>query len=109
MQPHDDHLDHPQPCGACENGNRLVTDAWARQEAGIPQDADLDVLRRVAAGNDETPGDSVLADRLAKYAALANTAYPCPTCRPAQFARWRNGCFAPNHNRKVCQLCQAGR
>lgn len=31
--------------------------------------------------------------------------FPCPKCRPAQFLRWQNGCFRPNHKAATCELC----
>jgi hypothetical protein len=50
----------------------------------------------------ETPA----VDILARYAKALNTVFPCPTCRPDQFARWRNGCYRPGHQPKRCKLCK---
>lgn len=30
---------------------------------------------------------------------------PCIFCRPNVHARWRNGCFRPNHVRLQCGMC----
>ena len=50
--------------------------------------------------------EQAVADQWAKYRAALNTVFPCPTCRPKQFARWRNGCYRPNHVPKRCRLCK---
>lgn len=49
--------------------------------------------------------DTTLLDMWGKYRAALNTVYPCPTCRPNQFHRWRHGCYTANHQRKRCRLC----
>lgn len=82
----------------CTGGFREVTEVYARQEAGIPQDADMDAYRRAAI---DTPEHAAWC----KFAAIANSVYPCPTCRPGQFKKWRNGCYQPNHHRKTCRTC----
>lgn len=113
----------------CQNGQRMVTDVWARQEAGIHPQADVAALeqqaRRIADlrgeanahlgetdGNGQArypmPDDTALAliEQMAKYRAALNTVFPCPTCRPKQFARWRHGCWRPNHVASRCRLCK---
>lgn len=109
--PEDDH----KHCD-CRNGQREVTDVWARQEAGIPRDADLAALRqqatleraeldRARAAHEPLPETPTLA-LLAKYASARSTVFPCPTCRPAQFRRWRHGCYRPGHVARTCKLCR---
>lgn len=106
-------------CG-CRNGQREVTDVWARQEAGIARDADLVELERAArlAGEQQRmhslhptdpnypAPDPTPIEQWGKYRAALNTVFPCPTCRPKQFARWRHGCFGPNHVAKRCRYCK---
>lgn len=115
-------------CG-CMNGQRMVTEVWARQEAGIGPRDDLAELERRAKeithlraeanahlgetdgeGNPRYPmppeSDLALIEQLAKYRAELNTVFPCPTCRPKQFARWRHGCYRPNHVASRCRLCK---
>lgn len=118
----------------CRAGMRPVTDVWARQEAGIPRDADLtapavdatqDELEAMAAAG-SLPAQAVIeraavaaalvakeprpetpaVDRLAAYTQALNTVFPCPTCRPGQFARWRHGCYKLGHQPKRCKLCK---
>lgn len=114
---------------SCRNGQRPVTEVWARQEAGIPRDADLASLEARARDaaevraiahqhlgelhGDGTPkyplppaDDLALIEQMAKYRAALNTVFPCPSCRPAQFARWRHGCYRPNHVAKRCRMCK---
>mgnify|MGYP000553040861 CR=1 FL=1 len=108
---------------SCRNGQRQVTDVWARQEAGIAPAADLAALEREATRIAQarlahhehrqdpnwplpTEAEQAVADQWAKYRAALNTVFPCPTCRPKQFARWRNGCYRPNHVPKRCRLCK---
>lgn len=103
-------------CG-CLNGQRMVTDVWARQEAGIPRDADLPAIEAEVAEiqalyasldwkEQATPTERLLIEQVAKYRAALNTVFPCPTCRPKQFARWRRGCYRPNHQAARCRLCK---
>lgn len=114
----------------CVDGMRHVTDVWARQEAGIDRDADLEALRAQAAteraaledarmrrarGVRDPDGklpeipDTPTIDTLATYARALNTVFPCPTHRPDQFRRWRNGCWRPGHRAKSCRLCNPGK
>ena len=110
----------------CRNGMRDVTEVFARQEAGVPRDMDLDWLQRQAhtigqallaaeqhRGQTTADGqplypmpDLALLELWAKYRAMLNTVYPCPTCRPQQFHRWRHGCYRTNHARSRCKLCR---
>jgi hypothetical protein len=113
---------------------RPVTDVWARQEAGIPRDADLTppavdadqaTLEAMAAAGSlparaalergavaaalaakEPRPETPAVDLLAAYSQALNTVFPCPTCRPAQFARWRHGCYKVGHQPKRCKLCK---
>ena len=87
------------PC-ECDNGFRPVTEAYARQEAGIAQDADLAAYRAAPLGTDE-------ADRWSKFWTVLNSVFPCPSCRPRQFERWHHGCFRPGHVAKRCNLCKS--
>lgn len=41
----------------------------------------------------------------ANTAALANTVYPCRTCRPQQFARWVQRHYSPGHDPHNCEGC----
>lgn len=118
-------------CG-CMNGQRMVTEVWARQEAGIGPHDDLVALRARAreialvradanAHLSELDGDGqprypmppdsdlALIEQMAKFRAALNTVFPCPTCRPNQFARWRHGCWRPNHVAARCRLCKDGK
>lgn len=113
----------------CMNGQRMVTEVWARQEAGISPSADVADLERQArqiadlraeanAHLGETDGNGLarypmpaehllaMIEQMAKYRAALNTVFPCPTCRPKQFARWRHGCWRPNHVASRCRLCK---
>ena len=74
----------------CERGWRPVSDAYARQEAEIPQAADLDSYRLSPPGSD-------MRARWAAYRAHKNSVYPCPTCRPEAMRRWQNGCYRSGH------------
>lgn len=105
-----------EPC-TCRNGLRSVTEVWARQEAGISRDADLAELDALAEqqgralqahqADSRLPAPDVATlERMAKYRAALNTVFPCPTCRPKQFARWRHGCYRPGHIAKRCRLCK---
>lgn len=99
---------------------REVTEVWARQEAGIAQHADLGELEDMARADARQRLDAAaglhltqwvayhpaLLERWAKFRGLLNTVFPCPHCRPEQFARWRHGCYQPNHQRKRCSRCK---
>lgn len=118
-------MDEVPEC-TCRNGMRPVTEVWARQEAGIARDADLDALEREVvdirrqmgeAGShhgeldpDGQPRypmpDTALVEQLAAYHAALSTVFPCPTCRPEQFSRWRHGCYRPNHEPRRCRRCK---
>lgn len=110
-------MDDTSEC-TCRNGMRDVTEVWARQEAGVPQDQDLAVLdqraRQIAtelaaynADPDRQPApDVTLLEMWARFVAALNTVFPCPHCRPKQFHRWRHGCYRPNHVAKRCRLCK---
>jgi hypothetical protein len=93
---------------------RQVTDAFARQEAGIGQHEDVGQLEAAAVATIEAaraervpvpPEAQADLDRFERYRAFLTSVFPCPTCRPAQFKRWRNGCYRPNHVRQRCSLC----
>lgn len=69
-------------CSECGGGGTLfVLQGYVDQQAPLP--ADTTTLDPVA-----------LARLLARRAALANTVYPCPECRPEMFAAWSKGEFA---------------
>lgn len=82
----------------CTAGWREVTDVFARQEAKLPQDADLNAYAAAEHGTTER-------DAWRRYIAILNSVYPCPTCKPAQFHRWRHGCFGPDHVAARCRRC----
>jgi hypothetical protein len=92
-----DHDPQHQACD-CRGGSREVTEVFARQEAGIPDGADLETWAHAPANTPER-------DAYAKLVGMRNTVYPCPQCNAEQFKRWRNGCFRPNHAAKSCRLC----
>lgn len=111
-----------EQCTRCTNGQVEVSDRWARDQAGLGQHDDVVALAMTAAAQAATharwltshpqdrgpePPRDVL-DRMARYAAAMNSVYPCPTCAPSQFARFRNGCFRPNHHTRSCRLCTEG-
>lgn len=53
-----------------------------------------------------TQVELVLLDQWGRYTSALNTVFPCPTCRPDQFSRWRHGCYRPGHAPKRCRLCK---
>lgn len=117
---HDD--DHDPEC-ECRGTMRQVTEVFARQEAGIASDENLEDVEMagVLAGRrwdewaqdrrtDRGPEPSRAAcDRWALYRAALNAVYPCPRCAPARFKRWRAGCYRSNHVAKTCRLCTPDR
>lgn len=110
------------PC-ECRGGTREVTEVFARQEAGIPADDDLQQWERRAAaaaeqireataeavrnGQPKPEQSNATLDTWQKFRALLNSVYPCPRCRPAQFQKWRNGCYRPGHVARRCKVCNA--
>lgn len=92
-------MPRPEPTSCdCTGGHRHVTEVFARQEAGLPTSGDLAAWSGAAPGTPE-------AETWRKFVALTNSVFPCPSCSPARYERWRAGCFAPNHSRKSCKLC----
>lgn len=55
-----------------------------RQLSRLPTEVDTDARMRISR-------------------ALADSSYPCPTCRPEQYELWREGHWMPNHTCKVCR------
>jgi len=117
MRRRDDEPDEFAPCD-CRGGMREVTEVFARQEAGIGVHDDLaqweaaavaDAARLKEARERHEPVEATTAtiDRWQRFRALLNSVYPCPRCRPSQFARWRAGCFQPGHVARRCKVCAA--
>lgn len=53
--------------------------------------------------------DAIMHEAAMVRAALANSSYPCPSCRPELFFRWQRGCLGPNHNIEKCVECSVAR
>lgn len=101
-------------CAGCDaDGFRRVGPGYVLAIAPGDLDAEHANLTRMAAqvGSGlvtlaEFEAASAAYTRLAyKQDAAADSVFPCPTCKPEQYRRWRNGCFTPNHNRRKCDLC----
>lgn len=75
---------------SCDHGMRPTTDAYV--VALFPITDDMTAEQWVAA--------------MEKRYLYPRFYFPCPVCRPAQFLRWQNGCFRPNHRSGRCKLCQ---
>lgn len=118
MRRRDDDPDEFDDCTGCRNGMREVTEVFARQEAGVAIHENLEALEAAAvadarrieearARHEPTENTTAAIDRWQKFRAMLNTVYPCPRCRPAQFAKWRAGCYQPGHVAKRCKVCTA--
>ena len=92
--------------------------ARGQQEAGLALHDDLAVWERAAEADaqriaeardrhEPTEATTATIDRWQRFRALLNSVYPCPRCRPSQFARWRNGCYQPGHVARRCKVCAA--
>lgn len=103
----------PEGCD-CEHGVRRVGPAYAIDL--LPGDlpalrlAAAELVGRVAHGEhvpiEEVRAAQKAADTLeSNRAFVADSVFPCPRCRHAQYERWRHGCYKPNHNRRACKVC----
>lgn len=96
----------------CDHGRLRVHPKYA--EGRVPGDLEAEhaaLLARVEArarGEHDFELDAELdayAERRRLRMLAAEDVYPCPDCRPAQYARWRAGCYRANHARKRCKVC----
>lgn len=101
-------------CTGCDlDGRRRVGPAYVNTVAPFDieaeHDALVDLARRVRAG-DATLAEFEMAKLLLEdhtYAreVAADCGFPCPTCLPEQYRRWRNGCYMLGHARAKCEIC----
>lgn len=99
----DDPLAPPVPCWRCEHGWVFVTVRYLDRHAPLPKPLDLAHAEQA----DIDVFTKQLADAEARRRAMVNTVYPCETCQPDLFFRWRGRHLESAHDRAECVECIA--
>lgn len=104
-QPDED--EHPGTPGECRRG-RCDGSGWIQvSEAYVDK---VSPWPTASLPDNPTEEEQTVHDALMNEARLlrnahANSSFPCPTCMPVAFARWRKGHWSNRHERATCPEC----
>lgn len=90
-------------CDRCDHGYVRVQQAYVERKAPFPAPLSPELMAEEGMAE---AYELLVAQVVAKRAALANSYYPCRDCLPAAFYRWAGGHWEPNHDRTGCAECR---